>query len=139
MQEYQLENSGIQWLGEIPNHWKLAKTKNLTTLRPSNVDKKTHDDEVKVELCNYVDVYYNDFIDLSLPFMQASATEGEIEKFSLEVGDVIITKDSEDPMDIAVPALVKEIKPNLLCGYHLTMLKIKLGNLAGRYQYAHNI
>ncbi|MFZ4683722.1 MAG: restriction endonuclease subunit S, partial [Terrimicrobiaceae bacterium] len=46
-----------------------------------------------------------------------------IAKFSLQVGDVIITKDSEDPNDIAVPAIVAEIVPSLVCGYHLAILR----------------
>ena len=73
--------------------WKICKLGEIADVKLSNVDKKTHDDEIKVELCNYVDVYYNDFINLSLPFMQASATESEIEKFSLEIGNVIIVYD----------------------------------------------
>jgi type I restriction enzyme S subunit len=41
----------------------------------------------------------------------------------LFVDDVIITKDSEDPFDIAVPAIVKKTSPALLCGYHLSFLR----------------
>ena len=35
----------------------------------------------------------------------------------------IITKDSETANDIAVPAYVKELLKNVVCGYHLSVLR----------------
>ena len=49
----------------------------------SNVDKVPADDELAVRLCNYTDVYNNEFITLALEFMQATATEDEIAKFGV--------------------------------------------------------
>lgn len=123
MQQYSYKNSGIEWLSEIPEHWGVTKVKKEFRVIPSNVDKKSHDDEVEVKLCNYVDVYYNDFITSQIEFMVATASEHEIKKFQLQIGDILITKDSEDPFDIAVPALVKETEDKLLCGYHLSMIR----------------
>ncbi|MEX2363758.1 MAG: restriction endonuclease subunit S, partial [Balneolaceae bacterium] len=84
---------------------------------------RTEDDEAPVLLCNYVDVYYNDEIDNSINFMEATANDNELKKFQLKEGDVVITKDSEDPNDIAVPAFIKQTQENLLCGYHLSILR----------------
>lgn len=135
MEAYKLKDSGVDCLGKIPEHWVKGKIKNRFFLKPSNVDKKSYDDEIPVELCNYVDVYYNDFITNHLKFMPATATAYEIKKFSLELEDVILTKDSEDPIDIGVPALVKEIKPNLVCGYHLTMLRKRPCHVSGSFLF----
>jgi len=135
MEAYDLKDSGVDCLGKIPKHWVKGKVKNRFFLKPSNVDKKSYDNEIPVELCNYVDVYYNDFITNDLKFMSATATAYEIKKFSLELDDVILTKDSEDPMDIGVPALVKEIKPNLVCGYHLTMLRKRPCHVSGSFLF----
>ncbi|MEI4926853.1 restriction endonuclease subunit S, partial [Klebsiella pneumoniae] len=74
-------------------------------------------------LCNYTDVYYNEFISDDMPFMQATASAHEIEQFTLKKGDVIITKDSEDPSDIGIPAFVPHDMPGVDCGYHLTMIR----------------
>lgn len=125
--------SGSQWLGEIPSHWSVKKLKFLATVQPSNVDKKTVEGEDPVILCNYTDVYKNEYIDSRLDFMQASATADEIKKFAVDIGDVIVTKDSETPDDIAVPACVAEKIDGLLCGYHLT--QIKPIDLDGRYLF----
>jgi type I restriction enzyme, S subunit len=89
--------------------------------------------EEPVILCNYTDVYKNEYIDGRLEFMQASATEAEIKKFKVDVGDVIVTKDSETPDDIAIPACIAEEVEGLVCGYHLT--QIKPIELHGRYLF----
>ena len=81
------------------------------------------ENEVSVRLCNYTDVYNNEFITLDLDFMQTTASEDEISKFGLRVNDVVITKDSESWDDIGVPALVRETASDLVCGYHLALLR----------------
>ena len=55
--------------------------------------------------------------------MTATASRDEIERFRLESGDVLITKDSETWDDIGVPALVAESAHDLLSGYHLALLR----------------
>lgn len=111
-------------LGQLPREWKIRSLADVSVVKPSNVDKKTDPSERPILLCNYMDVYSNDFIDDSLEFMQASATRQEIQTFELKSGDVIITKDSETPYDIAVPAVVPtELSDMIVCGYHLTLIR----------------
>ena len=117
------KESGVEWLGEVPEQWEVMKLKYIAHSQPSNIDKKSKDGEPDVLLCNYTDVYYNDFITNEIDFMKATATYDQINKFRLDVGDVIITKDSEGPEDIAIAAYVKETQDNLVCGYHLTLIK----------------
>ncbi len=117
------KESGVEWLGEVPEQWEVMKLKYIAHSQPSNIDKKSKDGEPDVLLCNYTDVYYNDFITNEIDFMKATATYDQINKFRLDVGDVIITKDSEGSEDIAIAAYVKETQDNLVCGYHLTLIK----------------
>lgn len=109
--------------------------RNLVDLTLSSVDKKSKAHERKVHLCNYMDVYSNAFIRSGLDFMPATATEREVEKCQIRANDVIITKDSEEYDDIGVPALVKEDVDNLLCGYHLAILRPHPSILDGSYLY----
>jgi type I restriction enzyme S subunit len=51
------------------------------------------------------------------------------------VGDIIITKDSEDRLDIGVPACVRETAKDLVCGYHLTLLRAKLNVMSGDFLF----
>jgi type I restriction enzyme, S subunit len=107
--------------------WKPVRLRFLASIRNSNVDKKSYDGQRSVRLCNYTDVYYNERITTSEGLMEATATEDEIRKFTLLSGDVIITKDSESPDDIGIPALVVKDLQNVVCGYHLTQLRAFAG------------
>jgi type I restriction enzyme, S subunit len=117
------KDSGVEWLGEVPEHWEIRRLKQIAEVLPSNVDKKTHDGEAPVLLCNYTDVYYNEIIGADLPFMAASASEDQTRKLALRAGDTIITKDSESADDIAVAAYVPEDLPGVVCGYHLSVVR----------------
>lgn len=125
--------SGARWLGDIPEHWQLRRLKFIADIQNSNVDKKTHDGETPVKLCNYVDVYYRDHITGDVDFMSATATSDEIRRFQLRPGDVLITKDSEAWDDIAVPAVVSEELEGVLCGYHLAQIRPKADRAIGDY------
>ena len=101
----------------------------------SSVDKKVHAHEREVLLCNYMDVYSKRFIRYDLEFMTATATEREIQKCALRSGDVVITKDSESYDDIGVPALVRDDVSNLVCGYHLAILRPSQELVDGTYLF----
>jgi type I restriction enzyme S subunit len=130
-----LKPSGIEWLGDVPNHWDIALVKHVTDVRFSGVDKHSHDHEIPVRLCNYTDVYKNDKITDDMDLMRATATAGEIARLTLKTGDVIITKDSETPDDIAVPAWVPDGLPGVVCGYHLGLLRPEPGRIEGEFLF----
>jgi len=127
------KDSGVEWIGEIPTHWEVRRLKHLAKIRLSNVDKHSKTKEVPVVLCNYTDVYYNNLITNQLEFMSATATKDQIESFSLKKDDVLITKDSESPDDIAVPAYVPEDIDGIVCGYHLA--RIVTEKIYGKYLF----
>jgi len=117
----------------IPDGWTTSTLGVLTDVRSSNVDKKSYEGHTPVKLCNYTDVYYKNRITNQINFMRATAKEREIERFTLEFDDVIITKDSETPEDIAIPAYVSENLEGVICGYHLTLLKPNKMVTSGQY------
>lgn len=99
------------------------RLKDVAVVRFSNVDKISRAGERPVRLCNYTDVYNNDYITAGMAFMEATATHSEIGKFGLRVGDVLLTKDSETPNDIGIPTVVDETADDLVCGYHLALIR----------------
>lgn len=129
------KDSGVEWLGEVPKHWEMRKIKHIAKVNLSNVDKKTKEGEDTVKLCNYVDVYYNDYITPDLDFMEATASSDQIDKFALREGDVIITKDSESWEDIAVPAYVPADLKGVICGYHLAHVRPNYSDIYGEYLF----
>ena len=127
--------SGVEWLGDVPEHWEMQRLRNTSEMRVSNVDKHTKDEEQPVRLCNYVDVYKNDRIRSGMAFMRATATTDEIERFRLRSGDVLITKDSEAWNDIGVPALVEDTQDDIVSGYHLALLRPFLERVDGGFLF----
>ena len=117
--------SGKGRLSGCKETWSLHRLGNLASIIFSNVDKKTYPNEIPVRLCNYTDVYYNKRITKNMPLMKATATENEIQKYKLKKGDIIITKDSEMAEDIAVPCYVAEEIDDIVCGYHLAIIRPK--------------
>ena len=113
----------LRFLGFGHRPWRRVRLGEIAEVIVSSVDKKTKSSERPVRLCNYTDVYACHTIRPRMGLMKASATSTEIEKCRLRVGDVVITKDSEDPNDIAVPAVVEETAPDLVCGYHLAIIR----------------
>ena len=126
------EDSGVNWLDDVPAHWNTQRLKLMCTITPSNVDKKSRDDEPAVRLCNYTDVYKNEQITRALDFMPATASQEQIARLTLKEGDTLITKDSETADDIAVSAYVPESLPGVVCGYHLAIVRPRPG-VHGRY------
>jgi type I restriction enzyme S subunit len=125
--------SGVEWLGDVPDHWEVKRLKYSANYCVSNVNKIPSEDEISVRLCNYTDVYYNDFITSDMDLMETTATREEIEKFHLQEEDVVITKDSEEWDDIAISSLVTKSSPDLVCGYHLAVIRPMAEKLSGRY------
>lgn len=125
----------LGWTETLPDGWEAKPLRSTVDYFVSNVDKVPADDEIPVRLCNYTDVYNNEFITLALDFMQATASEEEIAKFGLRVDDVAITKDSESWDDIGVPALVRETASDLVCGYHLALLRPHKQKMDGAFLF----
>jgi type I restriction enzyme, S subunit len=131
-----MKDSGVEWIGEVPEGWEVKRLKYVADCFPSNIDKHSKPNEKQVRLCNYTDVYKNDFITNDLDLMIATATEDQIKKFRVLKGDIIITKDSETASDIAVPTYIIEDLENVVCGYHLAMIRTFEKNYAMYLYYA---
>jgi type I restriction enzyme S subunit len=114
---------------------KKYKLSDVATFDISNVDKKCHDGESEVQLCNFTDVYYNWAVtkDLQPSFMVATASRNQIDKFTLRKGQVAITKDSETRYDIGIPCYIADDFDNVVLGYHCALITPNPEVLDGRY------
>lgn len=119
----------------LPDSWEAKPLRSVADYAISNVDKLSKEWETPIRLCNYTDVYNNEFITAEIDFMSATASTAEIEKFGIEVDDVIITKDSESHDDIGVPTLVREASNDLVCGYHLALLRPRKDKIEGAFLF----
>ena len=78
----------LAWVDQLPDNWDAKPLRSAADYFVSNVDKVPDDDESPVRLCNYTDVYNNEFITLAIDFMQVTASAAEIAKFGLAIDDV---------------------------------------------------
>ena len=118
------KESGLEWIGEIPNHWDIKRIKYTSSFQLSGVDRITYETEINVSICHYPDVYNNESIFRRTKISKGTCTPQELDKFCLKSGDILITKDSESPSDIGVPCYVEENIKNTVCGYHLGQYRI---------------
>ncbi len=114
---------------------KIYKLGDIATVEISGVDKKTNEKEKAVKLCNFVDVYYNWAIteDMAQSFMNATANDREIERFSIKKGQVALTKDSETRDDIGVSTYIADTIDNTILGYHNALVTPNEEFLNGKY------
>ena len=102
----------------------------------SGIDQKSKEGQQDVLLCNFVDVYYNWAVtkDNESKFMPATASDSEIESFTLHKGQVAITKDSETRDDIGVATYIADDFDNLVVlGYHTALITPDEEQLCGKY------
>lgn len=133
MRTYQDQELLTPWISGLPNGWKSPRIDDVCEVFFSNVDKHTVEGELPARLCNYVDVYKNEKITHTIDFMEASADAYELERFQIRKGDVLLTKDSEEPDDIAIASLVDEDLPGVICGYHLALIRAQSRSIKGRF------
>ena len=116
---------------------KLQKYKlgDIASIEISGIDKKTVDSETPVQLCNFVDVYYNWAItkEKAKSFMVASAKQTEIDKCSISKGMVAITKDSETRDDIGIATYIADNFENVVLGYHCALITPNHAIVDGKY------
>ena len=125
MKPRKMKDSGIPWIGQIPEGWTVRKLRFLGSLDSNGVDKKTREDEPLFKAVHYMDVYKNSLGEIgnSEDYLVISAPSEKGAACALFQGDVIFTNSSETPDDIGHSAVVKQDLDNTLFGYHLTRFR----------------
>ena len=116
---------------------KLTKYKlgDIANVEISGVDKKCIGQEIPVRLCNFVDVYRNWAItsEMAEGFMEATARQVEISKFTIKKGQVALTKDSETRDDIGISTYIADDFEDVVLGYHNALITPNPELLNGKY------
>lgn len=118
-----MKDSGVEWIGQVPSDWSTQRLRYLAQTITSPIDKKSQEGQDSVLLCNYTDVTRKDQILPSGEYMVATATTQQKRSYQLLAGDSVITKDSETAQDMGIAAFVRDTIPDLLCGYHLAIVR----------------
>lgn len=115
------KDSGIEWIGEIPEHWEVKKLGVVGKFSSSGIDKKTDPSEPLVKIINYTDVYGNSSysLDGKTEYMVVSCPQSKVNSNLVKKGDLIFTPSSETQDEIGISALVIEDIENTAFSYHV--------------------
>jgi type I restriction enzyme S subunit len=89
-----MRNSGIEWIGEIPQHWSIVRLKSLGwTQNGISQSGDYFGEEFEYPFVSYSDVYNN----LEVPYPKGRANSSKVEqyRYSLKEGDILFTRTSE--------------------------------------------
>src|SRR5690554_6743883 len=115
------KDSGIEWIGEIPEHWEECRLGVIGGFTSSGIDKKIVEDEPTVKIINYTDVYGNKekILNTEKDYMEVTSPQSKINQHSVKKGDLIFTPSSETKEDIGLSAVVVDDLDNTAFSYHV--------------------
>lgn len=115
-----MKDSGIEWIGEIPEGWKVVKLKHIGVFTASGIDKKIKEDEVKIKIVNFVDVFNSKTKLISNDsYMEVTTTEDKKKEHDLKKGDMLFIPSSETAEEIGYSVVVNEDLKNTSYSYHV--------------------
>ncbi len=126
MERYEkYKDSGVEWIGEIPEHWNSDQLGWQGIFSASGIDKKTVKKEPLVKMINYTDIYGNDKQTLTAErkYMIVSCPETKRQNHQVNIGDLVFTPSSETIEDIGLSALVVEELIDTVYSYHVIRLQ----------------
>lgn len=114
-------DSGVEWLGNVPNEWKVTRLGNLGALTASGIDKKLKEDEPFVHIINFADIHKAKDRKLTkdTTYMKVTAPIDKKIAHQVNKGDLIFTPSSETIEDIGISALVEEELADTAFSYHV--------------------
>lgn len=112
-----MKDSGIEWIGDIPEHWDVIRLKDLGRVFRGTADKNIKEDEIPVKLVQYTDIYYNRRITRSYDkFLDITVTRNELENARVSKGDILLTTSSEVIDDIGRSSVIMDGLDNHVIG-----------------------
>ncbi len=114
------KDSGIEWLGEIPEHWGLVRLKDLGLLQ-NGVSKSKEYFGKGFPFLGYGNIY-NDKIELKYIKGLANSTIEDPRNYSVIEGDVFFTRTSETINEIGIASTcLQTIKTATFSGFAIRL------------------
>lgn len=129
-----MKDSGVDWMGDVPEVWRVRRLKSLGVIKSSSIDKKDEYEIISL-VVHYNDVIKNPIINKNTELKYTSCNKSQFSSFKLHPGDLVITKDSMDIRNIADTSAIDEIKEDTVCGYHLYIFSGKKNLVDYKYYY----
>ncbi|HEB9306856.1 TPA: restriction endonuclease subunit S [Campylobacter coli] len=134
------KDSGIEWLGEIPQHWEIVKLKYLGNFQ-NGISINSEAFGVGYPFVSYGDVYNN----ISIPFDVkglVNSTEIDRKVYSVKQGDIFFTRTSETIDEIGISSVcLKTIENAVFAGFLIRFRANKkiLDNNFAKFYFRRNL
>ncbi len=128
MNKYQsYKPSGVEWIGDIPEHWDTFRLGIIGVFSSSGIDKKFDENESKVRMVNYTDIIksriHNPVINNQIDFMVVTTTQSKLEEHRLKKGDLVFIPSSETNEDLGLSSLIDFDDIDIVYSYHILRFK----------------
>ena len=112
----EMKPSGVEWIGEIPAHWKIIKLRYLGVLQ-NGISKDSDSFGLGCPFLSYGDVYNNDTLPTQVEGLVKS-TKADKERYSVKETDVFFTRTSETIEEIGISSTcMKTIENCVFSGF----------------------
>ena len=145
MEKYQsYKPSGVEWIGEIPEHWETIRFGMLGIFSSSGIDKKLDDNETSVRMVNYTDIIksrvHNPIINNQIDFMVVTTPQSKLVEHKLRKGDLVFLPSSETCEDLGVSSLIDFDENDIVYSYHILRFKFlkEVNHYFKKYRGNHN-
>ena len=98
-----MKDSGIEWLGEIPEHWEVKKLRFIGNCQ-NGISAGAEYFGTGYPFVSYGDVYKNEILPISVNGL-AQSNEKEQLHYSIDEGDVLFTRTSETIEEIGISSI----------------------------------
>lgn len=114
--DVKMKDSGVEWIGDIPEHWSLRKIRYSGRLQ-NGISKSGTDFGHGYPFVSYGDVFKNPILPFEVEGL-VNSTKLERTLYSVEKGDVFFTRTSETIEDITYASTcLAEIKEATFAGF----------------------
>lgn len=132
-----MKDSGIEWIGQVPEHWEVMRLKNVGYLY-GGLTGKSGDDFSIEDYCEqyslyipFTNIFNNTIIDLGK--LHKVKTDSNENQNAVLKGDILFLMSSEDYDSIGKSSLMNEKIPNLYLNSFCKGLRITAQNVFPKY------
>ena len=117
------KDSGVEWIGEIPEGWETIRLGMLGTFSSSGIDKKSNDNETPIRMVNYTDITSskgrNPLLKSDFEYMRVTTPQSKLVEHRLRKGDLVFIPSSETLDDLGVSSVIDFEEDDIVFSYHI--------------------
>ncbi|HOA84041.1 MAG TPA: restriction endonuclease subunit S [Candidatus Hydrothermia bacterium] len=129
------KDSGVEWIGEIPEHWEILKLKNILLINDGGTWGEESDDEEGTIILRSTEIKIDGSWDLQEPARRKLSPK-EKKRCLLKTGDLLVTKSSGSEQHIGKTAIVNKDIERLKCAFSNFMQRLRVNrNTCPKFVY----